>query len=291
MYVIKIYDYADKFMLGISKLSPGRIGNRLFHYNLLRQISKKTGIDYYHIKFPESQYFPEMRKKPRHWPNINKPVEVFSRDLLAVSPEQFLENILEQNQKGRDILFSPPMLGETFFDYLFYDPNDFLIFGNKYMIEFNMTSENSIIVGLHFRGSDFPAWDEKAALNYEYYESAIDYCVNYFNNKKIFFCLFTDDLEYPAYKQTLLFLKSKKDNEILLGDPYKEPIYDFYRMSQCDVLISSPSTFAIFAGILGKRKKIIHNKDWLNYAVEKKDMFWVRLSDTTNPYYRLWKVF
>jgi hypothetical protein len=62
-------------------------------------------------------------------------------------------------------------------------------------------------------------------------------------------------------------------------------------MSQCDVLISSPSTFAIFAGIIGKQKKIIHNKAWLDYATNRNDPFWVNLCQTDHPYYSLWKSF
>lgn len=54
-------------MLGIKKISPGRMGNRLFHYHFLRQIAKKTGIDYFHKKFPDSIYFEEMEKNRNHF--------------------------------------------------------------------------------------------------------------------------------------------------------------------------------------------------------------------------------
>ena len=274
-------------MLGINKLSPGRMGNRLFHYNFLRQIAKKLGTHYYHIKFPESKYFLGMGVKPKIIPCLQKPIKVNSKDILAKEPGEFLNFINEKIEQGRDVVFEPPILGEVFFDYLFYNPNDFIKIKHNYQIDHSYEN-NQIFIGVHFRGADFSIWNPDAALKFDYYEEALNFCITAFEKKRIVFSLFTDDLEYPAYLRTLLYLN---DYEVILGDPRRLPIYDFYFMSQCDVLISSPSTFAIFAGILGKQKRIIHSKCWLDYATDRNDMFWVRLKETNNPYYNLWKAF
>jgi hypothetical protein len=278
-------------MIGIDKISPGRLGNRLFHYNFLRQISKKTGIGYFHIQFPEISYFSGMDHKTKHGLRIRKPIEVTSRDVLTFSPQEFLDFVHVQNKKGRDILFSPPMLGEVFFDYLFFDPNDFILINNEFRIDNGIIGENTLKIGVHFRGADFSAWNEKAALKFEYYRSAISFCMDEFTNNVLAFSLFTDDLEYPAYKQSLSYLNTKINTQVVLGNPNKSPAFDLYLMSQCDILISSPSTFAIFGGILGKRKKIIHDKSWMDHVLEINDPFWVRLNSTSNPYYQLWKTF
>lgn len=279
-------------MLGINRLSAGRIGNRLFHYNFLRQISKKTEIDYFHIEFPEKEYFEEMSMKSRRRLNFHRPVEVSSRDVVSIPPDHFLEFVLTQKKNNKDVLFSPPMLGETFFDYLYYDPNEFIKIKSKFKKNSLLNSTDDVVkIGLHFRGTDFESWNEKAALKLDYYQTAICFCQEYFINQELIFSLFTDDLEYPAYKQTLSYIISEFKQLPILGETNKPPVYDLFQMSQSDVLISSPSTFAIFAGILGKKKLIIHNKKWVNYCVEKKDTFWVRLVETTNPFYNLWKTF
>ena len=143
---------------------------------------------------------------------------------------------------------------------------------------------------MHFRGTDFKAWNKNASLDFDYYKRAIDYCLEYFTNKNNIFVLFTDDLNFLPYESTVNYLKENKQ-KYYLGNLENSPIYDFYQITQSDVLISSPSTFAIFAGILGKNKKIIHSKEWLDYAINNNDTFWVKLSKTQNKYYKLWKIF
>jgi hypothetical protein len=278
-------------MLGIQKLSPGRMGNRLFHYHFLRQIAQKTGIQFFHIQFPEETYFYQMGKRPRGFSLFKKTIEITSREVIQYKPTGFIQFLMEEHQKGADIVFSPPMLGEVFFDYLFFDPNEFVKIKDRFQIDFNHPQEKAVRVGLHFRGTDFPAWNQHAALNFEYYRKAVQFCLDYYGKEEISFALFTDDAAYPAYVSTLEFLKSIQKENIFMGDKTDLPIFDFYKMSQCDVLISSPSTFAIFAGIIGKQKKIIHNKAWLDYATNRNDPFWVNLCQTDHPYYSLWKSF
>lgn len=279
-------------MLGIKTLSPGRLGNRLFHYHFLRQIAKKTRVDYFHCRFPEADYFEDMEKKPQLFSPFKKSIELTSKEIQSFSPENFLSFVVEKTvQDKEDIIFKPPILGELFFDYLFYFPNEFIKVKTQYKKDFEFYSKGRIIIGVHFRGTDFPSWNSKAALKFSYYRKAINFCLGYFKEKDPVILLFTDDNQYPPFLETIEFLKKNRDIEFYFGDNSKLPIYDFYQLSQCDVLISSPSTFAIFAGCLGKPKKIIHEKDWLDSRVSAKDKFWVDLSRTKNPYYSIWKTF
>lgn len=278
-------------MLGITKISPGRLGNRLFHYHFLRQVAKKTGLDYFHCKFPESAYFEEMEKVPRPFPHFfKKSIKLTSKDVLSFSPQDFLSFIKLETEKGKDIILEPPMLGELFFDYLFYSPNEFVKVKSQYRKDFQFDSRDKVIIAAHFRGTDFPSWNPCAALKFSYYREAIDFCLEYFRDKNPVVILFTDDNECPAFLEVIDFLKSQRV-EFYTGDNSRLAIYDFYQISQCDVLISSPSTFAIFSSCLGKPKKIIHEKNWLEYMVSRKDKFWVDLNQTKNPYYSLWKIF
>lgn len=276
-------------MIGIKKVSSGRMGNRLFHYHFLKQIAKKTGIDYFHCRFPDSIYFEDMEKKSPTCFNFKRPIKLTSENIQSFKANDLLAHIIQEANKGRRIILNPPILGEIFFDYLFCSPNDFIKIKNQYKVGFPFDSSEKTVVGIHFRGSDFSDWNPHAALKFAYYRDAINFCIQHFQNPV--FVLFTDDLKYPAYVETVEFLQALDKKEFYLGDNSRLPIYDFYQISQCDVLISSPSTFAIIAGSIGKQKKIIHARSWLDYAISKNDTFWVKLKETSNPYYTLWKTF
>ncbi|MCL4439336.1 MAG: alpha-1,2-fucosyltransferase [Firmicutes bacterium] len=277
-------------MIGITKLSPGRMGNRLFHYHLLRQIARKTGANYFHCKLPDSVYFEEMEKRPKLFFQFRKSLRLTSTDVLTFNPQDFLAFVAHEAER-KNIFFDPPMLGEVFFDYLFYAPGDFVKVKMQYNVNFNFDFHNKVVIGIHFRGTDFPEWNEHAALKFPYYRDAVLYCLEFFRDENPVFILFTDDNNYPAFTETVSFLKSLHDAEFYFGDPAGKPISDFCLMTQCDVLISSPSTFAIFAGCLGKPKKIIHDNSWLNCNYENADTFWIKLKYTDNPHYSLWKTF
>ena len=45
-------------------------------------------------------------------------------------------------------------------------------------------------------------------------------------------------------------------------------------MTECDSIISSPSTFCICAGFIGKNKYIIHSAKWAKDRADKRDKFW-----------------
>ena len=275
-------------MLGINKISAGRMGNRLFHYHFLRQLSAKTGIGYFNIEFPDSKYFEELNTHKRPFSLFKKQIKIGVKEIRELAPNDLIDLVGEKNKLGFDIIFKPPILGEVFFDYLFYPPSDFIKIKKEYQKKFDFSVQNKIIIGLHFRGTDFEAWNSSASLKPVYYQTAIKNCLVEFNNQKIIFVLFTDDLQFKTYLETINFLKIN-NLEFHVSNNLNLPICDFYQISQCDVVVSSPSTFAILAASLGKSKKVIHSKDWLEYSSSKNDKFWVDLINSGSPYYSLWK--
>ena len=197
--------------------------------------------------------------------------------------------IQEINRSGKNIIIDPPILGDIFFDYLFFNPGQFIKVKNPFKKTLFKTNDKQIIIGIHIRGSDFASWNENAALGFDYYETSINYCLKTYQDKNLSFFICTDDLNFPTYVKTKFLLKNQR---VFLGNPEIPAIYDFYNLSQCDILISSPSTFAIWGGILGKKeKKIIHCKKWLDYSTNRNDPFWVKLLKSNNQYYSLWKSF
>lgn len=274
-------------MVGIQKFTEGRLGNKLFHYNLLRQIARKTSIPYFYPNFVENNCFLEMDKKIRPFKLFRKQRLFGLKEMLEYKQNKFLTEARCLNVKNIDIVLEPPMLGELFFDYLYYDPNKFIKICPQYFYEDIGKLSSKTLVGVHIRGTDFAEWI-KRILNLSYYLAAIDYIER--NVIDPYFFLFTDDFNDLVCQGVLSHFK-EKSLLYKLGRNQTSPIYDLASMSQCDILISSSSTFAIWGGILGKQKKIIHSKKWISNRVASEDKFWVDLDITRNPYYSLWKKF
>lgn len=275
-------------MIGFHKKLTGRMGNRLFQYHFLMQVSKKCDIDFFHSKIPDTKWFYDMNAQGSRWNIFKKKVKFTSKNILTLGKDTFLNEVKEVVTSGKIAVLQPPVLGELFFEYLFMNPNEIVKIKNEYK-ETNLISQPNIVnIAIHFRGTDFEQWNKKAILDLDYYINSISYCIDFFKEQQLNFYLFTDDLSMPTYKKTIEYLKDNKST-YHLGDTSREAIYDFYTMSLCDVIISSPSTFSIWAGVLGKNKKIIHSNNWLQNRIKENDKFWVDLDKSDNTIYKLWK--
>jgi len=141
---------------------------------------------------------------------------------------------------------------------------------------------------IHFRGTDFHTWNPQSILKSQYYCDSIDEIKDEVSN----FILFTDDADLESYKNVKDYL-TKGKHTFSLGTNTADRnnfVSDFFVMSACDYIISSPSTYGICAGFIGKQKKIIHSKEWVEYRVAKEDKFWCDLYDGGNDDYKLWRM-
>ena len=189
----------------------------------------------------------------------------------------FKGDMLNGSQRANQILNL--CLGEKFFEWSSTSTRSIFDLKVKPKVE-----ENS--VAIHFRGTDFFQWNSDAVLGEDYYLNAID------EVSSETFYIFTDDEELTSYKTVVEYLKKKSKN-IKFGmntSDRTNSIQDFSTMSECDYIISSPSTYCICAGFIGKKKKIIHCKTWVDDRVNKEDKFWVDLNDGGNEDYSLWKL-
>jgi hypothetical protein len=106
------------------------------------------------------------------------------------------------------------------------------------------------------------------------------------------YALFTDDYSLESYGEVEKYLKENNLN-FFLGkntSDRRNYISDFSIMTECDYIISSPSTFCISAGFVGKEKKIIHSKKWIEQRVEADDKFWMDLQSGGNENYTAWRI-
>jgi hypothetical protein len=141
---------------------------------------------------------------------------------------------------------------------------------------------------IHFRGTDFHSWNPESILKKDYYLESIEEVSSEVEN----FVLFTDDHSLDSYRRVVDFF-GERDIKVYQGqntNDRRHYISDFSIMTECDYLISSPSTYCLSSGFIGKHKKIIHSKEWVLKRAEKNDMFWVNLREGGNEDYKLWKL-
>jgi hypothetical protein len=144
---------------------------------------------------------------------------------------------------------------------------------------------------IHIRETDFHSWMPEAveiAQRVGYYQNSIVELLDHVDK----FIIFTDDPTSWRIKEIIETLEYHKKQYTFGQNTSDRSKFanDFIEMSRCEYMISSPSTFNIVAGMTGINKKIIHSKDWINYRREKNDLFWIRLVDSSDDDYRIWKL-
>ena len=274
-------------MIFIDNISTGRFGNKLFHYNNLRQLANILNTNYYCVDFENSNIFKDF-STPKSYGKI----------ILKLNSETInsygIDYIVEKSNIYHYQL--DPCMGELFFKLHSIDTKDVFKFKDRVKLSKDYCNSRAQVpfynVAIHFRGNDFPGWfpGYNEYVDTDYYINSIDYVSeNIKENKKYY--LFTDDITDNSYKEIINYLEKNKINFELgssngNGNNYVD---DFKKMSECDLIISSPSTFCITAGFITKDKKIIHSKKWIDNRVEAEDTFWFDLVENNNSNYKIWK--
>lgn len=237
-------------MIGIDSFPQCGFGNRIIYYYNLRNESIKRGCKYFCVPWEGH--------------------DLFEGHLLGEYP--IVEDTYDKY---------PFCLGERFFEFSCISTREV----------FKLKSEPDVppnTCAVHFRGTDFHSWNPDSILDSKYYLDSIEYVASEVDN----FILFTDDISLASYKETVDYLKRNQMNFILgqNSSVRRHYVNDFTVMSRCDSIISSPSSYNVCAGFIGKRKKIIHSSQWVLDRVNKGDRFWVDLYNGGNDDYCLWKL-
>ena len=264
-------------MIFCENMSGGRFGNDILFYNNLRQIARTLCSPWYCNPWNDFNIF----EKPSPIKNesiVGKSIKLNSKNLLNTTLEE-LRNLAHEN----DIILSQPCLGELFFKFSFFDPNDY------FLIKKEPKTIDENIVGIHFRGTDFKQWNSFAILPTDYYIDAINFVLQ--GQKNVIFKIFTDDFSLKSINDVLSYCKEKNiKHKVCTNLRDRHYVYDFVELAMRDSIISSPSTFCICAGFLGTKKKIIHSEKWVNDRYEKNDTIWCHIKNGGNQYYDVWKL-
>lgn len=269
--------------IGMCKKPTGRFGNQVLQYLFLAELGMKYGVPIFHGEIDGSDIFLELAKTQGYSGERIKSIigskSIGPEELKTEGVEWLLRTIETEN--GR-IILEPSILGYTL-QTLYVDPNQLLTFSKNSSKDYISTVDFK--VALHFRGTDFAGWNPEAILNTNYYIDSIKCCRELLGDN-IYFMLFTDDSKLESLQDVKKYLR---ENGLAFyeGTPNNDVGCDLYNMSQSDILISSPSTFSIVAGLVGKKKKVIHSKQWVNKQAQSGDVFWVDLKNSSNEFYEL----
>ena len=246
-------------MIFLFNNGPGRFGNHIYNLFYLQTLSKKSGHSLWLRKSNYLNNFFDIKTKGNYSKSYFKRYRILTNRNLTSDLDLKFNYILK-----------PPLLGDNFFSLI-----DDLDIELKSKYSTGRINNSFFNVAIHFRGGDFKSWDKNSILDIEYYKRSIDYILNEYKNIKLF--VYTDDPKLESYIKFLDYLKMKQ-LDYSIGHLDKHFIYDFKEISECDCIISSPSTFNIWASFFGlKNKDIFHSKDWINYRCYNNDKFWIDL--------------
>lgn len=282
-------------MIKINKITRGRFGNRILQYNSLMQIARLSGTGASCSGWEGHDFFKDLVGEKS---SANPQVHLMWRDVL--------NSDITSLPNDRDFYIDDPAycLHNVFYKLTRLDPREFFKIKDEY--KKNPPPEKAH-VGIHFRGTDILGADGnhgREIHSAEYYADSITLVERKFENTHYHIC--TDDLKFDSFLKTVDFLNDK-GLEFSLGDT-SDFFQDFSTLSECDVLISSSSTFAVCAGFIGKNKKIIHSKEWIDKNLNHEpwhiktdtehvreqqisfDNFWVDLYNEGNEFYKIWRL-
>ncbi len=284
----------------------GQFGNQVLTLNNIIQLGILCDTSYNINNFKYKQYFNIINSQIIN--SKDNTININSRDIIDIfnNKKKYNKEELIELSKNKNINLKQPCLGELFFEYNCVNINNYIQIKDKYNIKPN---DNYINIAIHIRKMP-DDWCKnnniKTHLTEEYYINSIKEILNNFHLKPLKFIIFgafnkeqfsnNENNEISNYKPLIETIKYLNNNKIDYEYCYTKKnnndnfIYDFSQMSNCDILISSISTFSICAGFLGKLKYIIHNKEWIEWSINRNDKFWVDLYNNKNEIYKIWKL-
>lgn len=242
----------------------GQLGNQLFQLHFVRQIGHQLQVGYNYPSFREAASFP--RTDDRQTPNrmIPKSRRYLREEIDPRDSNRALSSFIETLESGRSIALPSGLLGNYLFEYGFENSAEIMGWTPQPRFE-------APVIGVHFRGTDFHSWDASAVLAAPYYLSAISWCLDQQPGARI--RIFSDDFDLPS----LHTVQEEFRQHIEEDSASEDALTDLRSLSRSWFIVSSPSTFSIWAGILSQGARIVHSKNWVERKTEAGEYFWTRV--------------
>lgn len=253
----------------------GQLGNHLFQANLLLQVSHllNSGVHFRsnllaeHFTFKKNFNFVSLAR--------SKSLAIYSvPQIEEMGFEHWVEEVRNDFAKRKLVTVGPGVAGKIFFQSCVKPPEDYIKFVPRSTKRADFPE-----VAIHFRAGDFQVWNPSAILPESYYMNSLDYLESMgLNIKNSYFA--TDDPSHPTSVNIArrigrcLNVKSSVSS-------------DFEYLSKSKFLISSPSTFAFWAAVIGKDVGVIHSKDWLTENESLGIKFWMDVRKNESNFYKV----
>jgi len=271
-------------MLGFVSRPTGGLGNRLFQYHFLLQFARLANGETSIPWKKDHQFVSKTTGLLAHWvwASSQKLQTLSSSDFQSYSQNEIKNFMLEKSSSQEDIALKPPILGELFYQTCFEDPKT--LFKPQKVV-----APPNPYIAIHIRGGDFASWNPAAILPSSYYRDAIELTMQSRTDFDTPLVIVTDDLAQPSVAEIARIFSENLSQgleirQIMRSD--SDLSTDFRLLGSAETLISSPSTFAIWASILGQNREVLHSKIWVERMANEGDQFWASLLAGGNGYYR-----
>ncbi len=252
--------------VGIRALPKGGFGNRILAFLTLRQIAEYFGSRYYSVNKVDRRRIKRIHRPP--FSILPNRQSVFrGTELLDEGIRAELGTLLA---RGETVWLKPPILGEAYVRWNFINARNLVHHSMKQCANHHRELATRSVVAIHFRGTDFSQWNRAALMPPSYYVDAVDEIADLEGPSLVRIC--TDDPSHGTVVALRQHFSSRKQlaPDVLCLQPFE---CDFATLAGARFLISSPSTFAIVAGLLGT-PQIVHNRKWVEARVSAGEEFW-----------------
>lgn len=264
------YDFSVPYITVNSPLS-GQLGNQFFQVNLAIQIAIALDSTVLVSKNDvlslcrESKIF---KKQYLGGFKLRKVYRLPREYILSEDTASIISLCRSVLSLGKILEIPSGILGDVFYKFLQVEPRELFKPKSSYLFSSDKQNEPHNRVALHFRGGDFQSWKPSYVMDAAFYRKVLEHL----DLPAEYVDLYTDDTNHP----TVIELK-KLD---MVGAIYcsKDFGVDFWKLSQYRTIVISPSTFAVWASILGVRKSIYYNKNWFLRDVSH-ETFWRKFTE------------
>ena len=257
------------------KRFSGQLGNHLFQANLLCQVADEFEAGSYFRSSVLRELFTFKSQLDLNDISHSKGIVKYSTtEIEGLGFSEWMCSLSENFKRKKMVLVEPGVMGSIFFESCLKNPKE-LISLKRPKNYFGAERK----IGIHFRAGDFKEWNPNAILPASYYMNSLDYLESIGLDISNSY-LATDDVTHPTSIKI-----ANRIGQIL--DRKSNPGRDFHILSNSQYLISSPSTFAFWAAILGNEVRIIHNRDWLNQNEAQGVKFWIDIRKNCSSFYKV----
>ena len=267
--------------MGFRSTPRGGFGNRVLSYLSIRHLALRVEAGYF-FENPADRGLIDGIHRPRRVPSWLSREQTF-RSSDAERPS-FVDDVRGIVSRGTSVVIKGPLLGEVLVRFAQRDSREFAALSVTQCREHRVARGGKQLVTAHLRAGDFREWEPKAILPADYYIAALE-SIDTLGSDSWQVRVCVDDAGHPALSDLQDFLTGRGvlNPRVNCADPFQ---CDLAAMAESDVLVSSPSTFALVAGMLGT-PRVIHSREWIENRVGRGEEFWRRIGNGTFPGYSL----